>query len=368
MSDQHILSPIAVSTLFKKLWYNVNIELKGITFMTETLYFGTYTKKTSEGIYTADLDTTTGLLTNLQLKIKELNPTYLAFDKIGHIYSVGSENGEGGIAAFTANGSLLNHVVAPGAPLCYVAVDEARQLVYGANYHKGEVSVYQRASDGSLTLTDTDVHVGSGPHENQASPHVHYSDLTPDNFLVTCDLGTDEVVTYDVSTSGKLNKLATYEATPGAGPRHIAFHPTQKIAYLICELNNTIEVLIYDGVGRFELLQVISTLPENWDAFNGTAAIRITSDGKFLYASNRGHDSIAVYEVLADGTLAHVQLITTNGKIPRDFTLSTNEKILVVPHQDSDNVTTFLRDQKTGHLSEVQHDFTVPEAVCVVVK
>ncbi|MCJ1976356.1 lactonase family protein [Pseudolactococcus paracarnosus] len=336
--------------------------------MTETLYFGTYTKKTSEGIYTADLDTTTGLLTNLQLKIKELNPTYLAFDKIGHIYSVGSENGEGGIAAFTANGNLLNHVVAPGAPLCYVAVDEARQLVYGANYHKGEVSVYQRASDGSLTLTDTDVHVGSGPHENQASPHVHYSDLTPDNFLVTCDLGTDEVVTYDVSTSGKLNKLATYEATPGAGPRHIAFHPTQKIAYLICELNNTIEVLIYDGVGRFELLQVISTLPENWDAFNGTAAIRITSDGKFLYASNRGHDSIAVYEVLADGTLAHVQLITTNGKIPRDFTLSTNEKILVVPHQDSDNVTTFLRDQKTGHLSEVQHDFTVPEAVCVVVK
>lgn len=356
------------STLFKKLWYNVNIELKGITFLTETLYFGTYTKKTSEGIYAADLDTTTGLLSNLQLKIKEANPTYLAFDKSGHIYSVGSENGEGGIAAFTADGSLLNHVVAPGAPLCYVAVDEARQLVYGANYHKGEVSVYQRASDGSLTLTDTDVHVGSGPHENQASPHVHYSDLTPDHFLVTCDLGTDEVVTYDVSASGKLSKLATYQATPGAGPRHIVFHPSQKIAYLICELNSTIEVLIYDGVGRFSLLQVISTLPENWDTFNGTAAIRISSDGKFLYASNRGHDSIAVYEVLADGTLARIQLITTNGKIPRDFILSTNEKILVVPHQDSDNVTTFLRDQETGHLSEVQHDFTVPEAVCVVVK
>lgn len=342
--------------------------MKGITFMTDTLYFGTYTKRASEGIYSASLDTTNGKLSELQLKIKEPNPTYIAFDQAGHLYSVGAENGDGGIAAFTETGHLINHVVSPGAPLCYVSVDSARNLVYGANYHKGEVTVYQRADDGSLILSDTAKHSGSGPHENQASPHVHFADLTPDKYLITCDLGTDEVVTYDVSKAGKLSQVASYKATPGAGPRHIVFHPTQKIAYLICELNSTIEVLIYDGVGHLSLLQTISTLPQEWTEFNGTAAIRVSKDGRFLYASNRGHDSIVVYKIIEDGTLVQIQLIKTNGKIPRDFALSTDEHIIIAAHQDSDNVTTFLRDTTTGLLSEVQHDFVVPEAVCVVVK
>ena len=342
--------------------------MKGITFMIDNLYFGTYTKRTSEGIYSASLDTTSGILRELELKIKEPNPTYLTFDAAGHLYSVGAENGEGGIAAFDASGKLLNHVVSPGAPLCYVAFDEARGLVYGANYHKGEVTVYKQADDGKLTLVDTTKHSGSGPHENQASPHLHFADLTPDKYLITCDLGTDEVITYDVATDGKLSILATYKATPGAGARHIVFHPTQKIAYLICELNSTIEVLIYDGVGQLSLLQTISTLPKDWTEFNGTAAIRITKDGKFLYASNRGHDSIAAYKIIGDGTLELIQIIATNGKIPRDFILSTDEQVLIAPHQDSDTVTTFLRDAQTGLLTEVQHEFKVPEAVCVVVK
>lgn len=336
--------------------------------MTDTLYFGTYTKKTSEGIYRADLDTTTGLLSNLELVIQEPNPTYLTLDQAGHFYSVGAENGDGGVAAFDANGHLLNHIVEAGAPLCYVAVDEARDVVYGANYHKGEVIVYKRAADGSLTLADKAVHTGSGPHDNQASPHVHFTDLTPDRYLVTCDLGTDEVITYDVSKDGQLTQLATYHATPGAGARHIVFHPTKKIAYLMNELNSTVEVLIYDGVGVFSHLQTISTLPDDWTAFNGTAAIRISSDGNFLYGSNRGHDSIVVYKILADGQLEWLQFAPTNGKLPRDFNLSSDDKILIAAHQESDNVTTFFRDAETGLLTEIQHDYLVPEAVCVVVK
>jgi 6-phosphogluconolactonase len=333
--------------------------------MTDTIYFGTYTKRESDGIYRAELDTKTGHFGKRQLVVKEANPTYLTFDKAGHLYSVGAENGEGGVAAFDAEGNLLNHVVETGAPLCYVAVDENRSLVYGANYHKGEVIVYKRESDGSLTFADKATHTGSGPHENQASPHVHFSDLTPDKYLITCDLGTDKVVSYDVSSEGKLSKLATYKAKAGAGPRHLVFHPTEKLAYLICELNSTIEVLIYEGMGRFEFLQSISTLPEDWTDFNGTAAIRITSDGQFVYASNRGHDSIAVYKVIADGTLKLSQLAPTYGKMPRDFNFSTDEKILIVAHQETDNVTTFFRDEKTGLLTEIQHDYQVPEAVCV---
>ena len=110
------------------------------------------------------------------------------------LYTVGSQDDKGGIAAYQTDGTLLNHVVEEGAPHCYVAVDEKRDLVYAANYHKGQVLVYKRQEDGRLLLSDVDQHSGQGPHENQASPHVHYTDLTPDHYLVTCDLGTDQVI------------------------------------------------------------------------------------------------------------------------------------------------------------------------------
>ncbi|HEL1613952.1 TPA: lactonase family protein [Streptococcus suis] len=329
------------------------------------VYFGTYTKRESKGIYKAQFNSETGQLSNLELVAEEPNPTYLAFDKAGRLYSVGAENEQGGIVAFDTDFSLLNHVVSEGAPHCYVAVDEERNLVYAANYHKGQVLVYKRLENGSLELTDIAQHQGSGPHENQASAHVHFSDLTPDKFLVTCDLGADQVVTYKVSDQGKVEKLATYQAAAGSGPRHIVFHPVAKIAYLICELNSTIEVLIYDGWGEFEHLQTISTLPQDHTGFNGTAAIRITKDGKFVYGSNRGNDSIAVYKTLGDASLELVQIVSTQGKTPRDFTLSPDEKHLIAVHQDSDNATVFSRDTETGRLTELSHDFYLPEAVCV---
>ncbi|WNY49729.1 lactonase family protein [Streptococcus iners] len=329
------------------------------------VYFGTYTKRESKGIYKAQFNSETGHLSNLELVAEEPNPTYLAFDKAGRLYSVGAENEQGGIVAFDTDFSLLNHVVSEGAPHCYVAVDEERNLVYAANYHKGQVLVYKRLENGSLELTDIAQHQGSGPHENQASAHVHFSDLTPDKFLVTCDLGADQVVTYKVSDQGKVEKLATYQAAAGSGPRHIVFHPVAKIAYLICELNSTIEVLIYDGWGEFEHLQTISTLPQDHTGFNGTAAIRITKDGKFVYGSNRGNDSIAVYKTLGDASLELVQIMSTQGKTPRDFTLSPDEKHLIAVHQDSDNATVFSRDTETGRLTELSHDFYLPEAVCV---
>ena len=333
--------------------------------MEEIVYFGTYTRRISQGIYKADFDTETGKLSNLELFATEPSPTYLAFDQHQHLYTVGSHEDKGGIAAYKTDGVLLNHVVGEGAPHCYVAVDETRSLVYGANYHKGQVLVYKRKEDGCLELADKVQHTGHGPHENQASPHVHYTDLTPDQYLVTCDLGTDEVITYDVDLEGKLTKLATYNCNPGAGARHLVFHHHYKIAYLICELNSTIEVLIYDGVGEFEQMQVISTLPDDYSDFNGTAAIRLSKDGKFLYASNRGHDSIAVYSILADGSLELLEIVPTNGKNPRDFDLSPDQEFLITVHQDSDNATVFKRNPKTGRLAEISNEFQVPEAVCI---
>lgn len=333
--------------------------------MKEIVYFGTYTRRTSQGIYKADFDTETGKLSNLELFASEPSPTYLAFDQQQHLYTVGSQDDKGGIAAYKTDGILLNHVVEEGAPHCYVAVDETRSLVYGANYHKGQVLVYKRKEDGSLELADKVQHAGHGPHENQASPHVHYTDLTPDQYLVTCDLGTDEVITYDVDLEGKLTKLATYNCNPGAGARHLVFHHHFKIAYLICELNSTIEVLIYDGVGEFEQMQVISTLSDDYSGFNGTAAIRLSKDGKFLYASNRGHNSIAVYSILADGSLELLEIVPTHGKNPRDFDLTPDQGFLIAVHQDSDNATVFRRNPETGRLAELSNEFQVPEAVCI---
>ena len=333
--------------------------------MKETVYFGTYTRRLSKGIYKADFDTETGQLENLELFAAEPSPTYLAFDQQQHLYTVGSQDGLGGIAAYKTDGALLNHVVEEGAPHCYVAVDEKRGLVYGANYHKGQVLVYKRQTDGSLIQTYLDQHSGQGPHENQTSPHVHFTDLTPDQYLVTCDLGTDEVTTYDVTLEGKLSKLNTYQSQPGAGTRHIVFHHHYKIAYLICELNSTIEVLIYDGVGEFERMQVISTLPDGYTGFNCTAAIRLSKDGNYLYASNRGHDSIAVYTILADGSLELLEIVPSHGKTPRDFDITPDQEFLIAVHQDSDNATVFKRNPETGRLAELSNDFHVPEAVCI---
>ncbi|MBY5034851.1 lactonase family protein [Streptococcus gallolyticus] len=333
-----------------------------------TLYFGSYTRRLSAGIQSADFDEKTGKLSNLKLLATEENPTYLAFSKAGNLYSVGAENSLGGIAAFTADFQPLNHVVAEGAPLCYVAVDDERNLVYGANYHKGQILSYKIEEDGSLSLADTVQHLGSGPHTNQIAAHAHFADLTPDKYLVTCDLGTDSIITYDVSEDGKLTQIGHYTSTAGAGPRHIVFHPTVKIAYLICELNATIEVLIYDGVGQFERLQTISTLPDDYTGANNTAAIRISKDGKFVYASNRGHDSIAIYRTLGDATLELVTIQPSLGQIPRDFNLVADDRYLIVVHQDSDNAVVFERNSETGLLTEIPQDFKVPEAVCILEK
>lgn len=340
--------------------------------MITNILLGTYTKKTSEGIYSLQLNTDNGQLSPATTLIKEDNPTYLAVSKADALFSVTKEGDQGGVSAYKKNAAgtyeLVNKVLAPGAPVCYVAVDEPRQLVYGANYHKGDVTVYKINEDQSLTLTDTVHHDGSGPHENQASAHAHYADLTPDNRLVVCDLGTDGVYTYDVTAAGTLREVAVYQAAPGTGPRHLVFHPNNKVAYLFGELASTIVVLDYDKqTGVFTTKQTLSTLPKEHTDFNGGAAIRISADGKFLYASNRGHNSIVVYQIdAAKQTLTTIQHISTEGDFPRDFNLDPTGEFVVAVNQNTDNLTLYKRDQANGKLTLLQKDILAPEAVCVV--
>lgn len=338
--------------------------------MQETFLLGTYTKKSSKGIYTVQLDTETSTLSEVQVMITESGPTYLAQSLNGVVYTVSTNNGNGGVAAYSPDGSRLNIVAEEGAAPCYVAVDETRQLVYGANYHKGEVTVYKIEHDGTLTLANRIVHEEPlGPHENQNHAHVHYADLTPDYRLAVCDLGTDSVYTYDVSEQGTLTLVARYQAEPGTGPRHLAFHPNGRIAYLFGELDSTLTTLAYhQETGTFTKQQKISTLPVDYQAFNGGAAVRVTKDGQFVYASNRGHNSLAVYQIHADGQLSLVEIVPSNGEIPRDFNFNQSEDFLLCAHQDSDNLVLFSRDAKSGKLTVVQNDVVAPECVCVTQK
>ncbi|ASZ08331.1 lactonase family protein [Enterococcus thailandicus] len=335
--------------------------------MIEKIILGTYTRRVSEGIYTIDLDTEKKELSGLTLATKEVSPTYLAKSKAENLYTVTTVDGLGGAGAYDSTYQFLNAVTEEGAPLCYVAVDETRQLVYGANYHKGEVNVYRILDNGGVEAVESLYHQEeTGPHKNQDHAHVHYTDLTPDQRLVVCDLGTDRVYTYDVAENGKLTLAATFVAEPGTGPRHLVFHPTQPIAYLFGELDSTVSVLAYQENGSFEKLQKISTLPEDFTGENGGAAIRISNDGRFLYTSNRGHNSIAVFEISSNGEqLSAIQNISTEGDFPRDFALNSTNEFLVCANQNSDNLTLFTRDAQTGKLTLLQKDIYAPECVCV---
>ncbi|WP_165005318.1 MULTISPECIES: lactonase family protein [unclassified Enterococcus] len=336
--------------------------------MIETIILGTYTRRESEGIYTIQLDTEKEALTNLSLATKETSPTYLVKSKAGNLYTVTSIDGLGGAGAYDPSFHFLNAVTESGAPLCYVAVDEPRQLLYGANYHKGEVNVYHILKDGELEAADAVFHQEpTGPHKNQDHAHVHYTDLTPDQRLAVCDLGTDRVYTYDVSENGKLTEKAVFIAEPGTGPRHLVFHPNNQIAYLFGELDSTVRVLSYQKEdGTFQELQKISTLPEEFTEENGGAAIRISTDGRFLYASNRGHNSIAVFAISEDGThVERTQIISTEGDFPRDFALSSDDRYVVCANQNTDNLSLYRRHPETGSLELVQKDVYAPECVCV---
>lgn len=340
--------------------------------MSIELLLGTYTRGESEGIYQVELNTAEKKLENLSLLAKVGSPTYLAKNNQEDIlFAIANEDEEGGILSLVkdADGNYIRQdlLVSEGAAPAYIAFDEKRNFIYTSNYHKGELAVYRSDDAGKLEKLDSISHSGSSVHENQESSHVHYSDLTPDGkYLAVCDLGTDEVFSYEVDDQGQLSEKARLKVKPGSGPRHLAFHPNGKIAYLFAELSSEIIVLNYDeSNGQFSERQTISSIPESHKTFNSGAALRLTEDGKFLYASNRGHNSIAIFNTDDLGELTLLDYVSSEGDFPRDFNLDPSESFLIVGHQHSDNLTLFERNQETGQLELIQKDFYAPEVVNV---
>lgn len=338
--------------------------------MSEKILFGTYTKSTSKGIYEAAFDETTGEMGPVELVAEVGSPTYVALSKANKLYAVDRNGDQGGVATLDyAEGktSMEQEVLEPGASAAYVAVDEDRQFVYTANYHRGLVQVFKIESDGQLTETDRFQADGNGPRPEQASSHMHFFNVAPDGRLVAVDLGSDNVVTFDLSAEGKLTVVNTFKTEAGYGPRHIRFSADGKYAYLLGELSSKLTVLTYNADGSFTPLQVVSTIPADWTEHNGTAAIYLSDDNRFLYSTNRGHNSMAVFAVQEGGAQVElIQLISTEGDFPRDFALSPSNKFLIAANQNTDNATIYERNAETGMLTLKEKDLFVPEGVRVV--
>lgn len=336
-------------------------------------YIGTYTKSESKGVYKFTLNTKEQKITKVELAAELDNPTYVTLTHDGgFLYSVAKEGQNGGVVAYSVNdtGNLtkLNSHFLEGSPPCHLSVSQDNRHIVTANYHTTVVASYLTNEDGSLNNpVQILTHKGSGPHERQEKPHMHYSGFSPDGkYVIAVDLGSDRIVTYEVN-DGKLDETNVFRANPGSGPRHIVFHPNGKLAYVMTELSSEVLVLEYNQEdGSFNEIQVIPTIPNSFTQTNDGSAIHISSDGKFVYAGNRGHNSIAIFHVEdGSGLLTFVEWTSTEGNWPRDFALDPTEEFLLASNQKSNNLTLFKRDKSNGTLTQLQNDVFVPEPVCV---
>jgi 6-phosphogluconolactonase len=346
-----------------------------------SVYFGTYTTGNgpSKGIYRSVLDLDTGTLSQPALAAEARNPSFVEIHPNGKFLYAVSEAGEAGtvsayaIDAETGNLKFLNQQPSGGSGPCHVNVDHTGRNVLVANYGSGSISVIPIKADGGLAEPTAVVqHEGSSANPSrQKGPHAHSVNLSPDNrFAFVADLGIDKIMIYKLDAEkGTLvpNDPPFVKLKPGSGPRHFAFHPNGKFAYVINELASTITAFAYQPAsGALSEIQTITTLPADFHGSNGCAEVRVHPNGKFLYGSNRGHDSIAVYRIdPAKGTLTFVEHETTDIKTPRNFNIDPTGAFCLVANQDSDSVVVFRIDPQTGALEPTGHEISVGKPVCV---
>jgi len=347
------------------------------------VYVGTYTSGASEGIYLYRLDLSDGALRRAGITKGVVNPSYLTLERGRRFLYAVNEVEEfagrksGAVSAFAIDRvtgvlRLLNQRPSMGGAPCYVTADDAGRHVLVANYVGGNVAVLPVLKDGSLgEASDVRQDEGSGPNrERQEGPHAHCVVLDRSNaHAYSCDLGTDRVMIYRFDArAGKLiaNAQPWVQLKPGAGPRHLVFHPGGKFAYVMNELDSTVTALALAREGALKELQTVSALPLDFHGANTGADIHVTPDGRFLYCSNRGHDSIAAFRVEArTGALSPTGHTPTGGKTPRNFAIDPTGKFLLAANQNSDTVVTFRIDPSTGGLQPTGQTADVPSPVCL---
>ena len=359
-----LLSILSITALAQKNNYN--------------LLVGTYTAPgKSEGIYTYNFNTSTADVTLKYVTKGTANPSYLAIapDK-KYAYAVNETGSTSTVSAFkydATTGALtfINKVDSHGADPCFITADAKNVMI--ANYSGGSLAVFSRNADGSLTeATQVIKHTGKSidPKGRQQSAHVHMTKFTPDHkYLVVNDLGEDQTYIYSYNPTGKdktLTEKTVIKTNAGTGPRHIAFSPNGKFAYLAHEFNGLITVFAYTN-GNLTKIEEIGTTPKDFSGRIDGADIHVSADGKFLYETNRGDaNSISTFSVLPSGKLKFVETISTLGKGPRNFTFDPSGNFLLVGHQYTNNVVIFKRDKKSGKLTDSGKRIEVGSPVCLV--
>ena len=342
------------------------------------LLVGTYTTGKSEGIYVYKFNTQTGEVKFVSAA-KADNPSFISVSPNEKFVYAVNENGDdkGSIAAYsfdkkTGTLTYLNKQPSGGDHPCYVNVDSKGKWVVAGNYTGGSLALLPVNSDGSLSapkqIIKDEGH--SVNKDRQEKPHVHSTNFSPDyRYLFVPDLGIDKVMIYSFDDkNGELKPAATpfVQTKPGAGPRHFAFHPSGKYAYLMTEMGGTVEVYSYDKHGGLKNIQSISAMPPGYTGSVGSADIHVSHDGKFLYASNRGEsNTIAIFSIGEDGKLKLVGHESTFGKTPRNFNFDPSGNFLVVANQNSDNVVIYRINRQTGSLTPLKEQIQVPNPVCI---
>jgi len=348
--------------------------------MSELLvYVGTYTVRGSEGIYACRFDTETGTLRLSSLAAKVSNPTFLAVDqqrscvysveetaasRIGAVHSYRSDLNTGSLSA-------LNEVPSLGTGPCYLAFEKTGRYLLTANYHSGSITIFPRLEDGRLGEASAFVqHQGSSRDPiRQQGPHAHAVATSPDNRAVlVADLGLDKLLVYrfDEATGSIPEPYPAFvKMNDGAGPRHFAFHPNGRFLYVVNELDSTVTQLSFDAVTRsLRIVKTVPSLPEGFAGHSHAAHMQIDARGRFLYVSNRGHDSISVFAInQTEGTLDIVEHVSTQGKTPRGFALDPTGEWLLAGNEDSDNIAIFRVNQQTGTLIPAGQVFGIASPV-----
>ena len=347
------------------------------------VYIGTYTRGESKGIYVLDFDPTTGKLTPTGATAPAKNPTFLALSPNGKTLFACEEIADyegkhGTVVSFSinpSNGAITRTSTrsSEGEGPCHVLVDAMGKHLFTANYGDGVIAVYPISKDGTLgKATSVKKHDSVPPGPNQPGPHAHAVNLDPTNhYLFSCDLGTDSLFVYRFdSAKGTLtpNNPATVTLAAGAGPRHFAMQ-NGRDAYILNELDSTLSHFHYEGsYGTFTPQETISTLPEGTGKIeNSTAEVFIHPNSKFLYGSNRGHDSIAVFAIEKEtGKPSLIETVSSKGKHPRNFALDPSGKWMIVANQNTDNLVIYAVNPETGKLTATGDELKIPAPVCVV--
>lgn len=348
-----------------------------------SVYVGTYTQRGSKGIYLAHLDTNSGELRLEGLAGEVVNPSFLAIHPNRRfLYAIGEvgqfAGGKGGaVSAFaidTESGklNLLNQKSSRGPGPCHVVVDKSGKNALVANYGGGSVACLPIGEDGRLgDATSFIQHQGSSVNpQRQKGPHAHSINLDPANrFAFAPDLGLDwiKIYAFDAARNSLTPHDPSAGVTPGSGPRHFDFHPNGRVAYVINELASTITAFGYDADrGTLQTIQTVSALPDSFEGKSFTADVHVHPSGKYVYGSNRGHDSIAIFAVdSATGKLTPIGHESTEGKTPRNFGIDPTGAYLLAANQDTDNIVVFRIDPATGKLSPTGQSIRVPMPVCV---